>query len=445
MSTLSPVASGSPFPYPPPELKVLCLIGDLFGCYTYRLEIPHNELKRFNVSTQYSAFLPAKPGVNQFQLLVDEYSKYDMVIIQRCYLREIVNTVRAVTDFIGIPLIFEVDDLYTAIPRDNPAYLSMVPKDIQESGDAEKIEESRIKGLVNYCEILGMMDAVICSTEELANTIRIHNKNVFVLHNNVEEVFGYKSYDPEHLFVQDGQVVIPNQMGMVTIPSYVQLNEESISPTPRIGWTSTVTHYGSDFDTIKRHWEKVIEKYSPSCWFVYIGWERFVQWHMEYSGMKYNFETNKWEADPTKRQLPRRVMHIPEAMYKLYMFHIRNLDIGIAPLAPNFFNMSKSDLKAIEYGAWGVPAVLPRFITYSRTWKDGENCLMYSNGFEFQECMDTLINDHAFREKLGQAAYKYVKENRLERHHALKRYELYQSIINTKRRLPHFRPEAVHA
>lgn len=422
-----------------PETKILCLIGDLFGCFTYRLQIPHNELKRYNVTTRYSAFLPSRPGANQFRTLVEEFSKYDMVIIQRCYMREIVNTVRAVTDFLGIPLIFEVDDNYLSIIPENPAYLSMVPKDVQESGDMKAIEEHRIAGLVNYCEILGMMDAVICSTEELANCIRIFNRNVYVLENNVEDVFAYKSYDPEHLFVKDGQVVINNQMGMVTVPAYVQQENGMISPVPRIGYTSTVTHWGPDFETVRKGWEKTIEEYSEHCWFVYIGWERFVQWHMEFAGMKYDFEQRGWVQEEGKRQLPRRVMHIPEAMYALYMFHIRNLDIGIAPLAPNWFNESKSDLKALEYGAWGVPAILPRFITYTRHWKDGENCLMYSNSFEFKKCMDLLIKDHALREKLGQAAYKYVAENRLEKQHSLPRYTLYRRFIAEKRRLPVFK------
>lgn len=415
------------------------LLAQAYGCFTYRLRIPHNELKRYNVSTYYSAFLPSRPGGNQFQVLVEEFSKYDLVIVQRCYLREIVNTVRAVTDYLGIPLIFETDDNYLSIIPENPAYLSMVPKDVQMRGDRNEIEEWRTRGLINYCEIIGMMDGVICSTKELANTLRIFNKNVHVLENNVETVYAYRAYDPEHLFVEDGQVKINNQMGMITVPSYVQLEGNKISPTPRIGYTSTVTHWGPDFDTIRKGWERVIEKYSDSCWFIYIGWERFVQWHMEFSGMAWSDATRQWIPDPNaKRQLPRRVLHIPEAMYELYMFHIRNLDIGIAPLAPNWFNEAKSDLKALEYGAWGVPSVLPRFITYSRHWKDGENCLMYSNHHEFEECLKTYINDHALREQHGNAAYKYVAENRQEKLHAKPRYDLYCRFIAAKRRLPQF-------
>lgn len=95
-----------------PEMKVLVLLGDLFGCFSLRVDIPHKELKRYNVTTKTSAFLPSHPGRHSFQMLVEEFKNYDLVIVQRCYLRQIVETVRAVTNFLGIPLIFETDDDY---------------------------------------------------------------------------------------------------------------------------------------------------------------------------------------------------------------------------------------------------------------------------------------------------------------------------------------------
>jgi glycosyltransferase involved in cell wall biosynthesis len=112
----------------------------------------------------------------------------------------------------------------------------------------------------------------------------------------------------------------------------------------------------------------------------------------------------------------------------------------MAPLHRNTFNMAKSDIKSVELGAWGVPCVLPNFITYTRHWKSGENCLTYNNAREFQEAMETLINDHAFRIKLGEAAKKYVAENRVERLHADERFNLYKSFIDNAYTLKSFIP-----
>jgi glycosyltransferase involved in cell wall biosynthesis len=125
----------------------------------------------------------------------------------------------------------------------------------------------------------------------------------------------------------------------------------------------------------------------------------------------------------------------------MYLFHLRNIDIGIAPLARNIFNMSKSDIKPVEYALWGTPAVLPNFVTYNRTWKNNETCLLYDNDREFKECMETMINDHELRTRLGAAAKKYVQENRLERQHSEKRYKIYRDLIDRTHRLKVFTPE----
>jgi hypothetical protein len=431
------------------EIKCLALIGDIFGCRQYRIRIPSMELKRHNMTVHETCFLPNVPGVDPFRLYIDEFSKYDLIIIQRCYHLDLVGIMRQVCDFLNIPLVFETDDDYLHIPIDNPAYLSMVSKEDMEANkhDSLKIEELRQRGLENYKQVVSMMDLVTVSTEELKRTLLPYNKNIEVLQNNVEDVYPYKAYDPEHLFITDketGMIDIPNNMGMITIPSYVKMDEENISPTPRIGWSSTVTHWGQDFNTITDHYTRIIEKYSESCWFVYIGWDRFAYWHNIQAGfMVGQTETGAptWVADPSKKQLPRRVLHIPDAMYEMYMFHLRNLDIGMAPLAPNVFNMSKSDIKAVEYATWKVPAVLPRFQTYSRNWKEGENCLMYSSGREFQEKMELMINDHQLRATLGQNAYDYVKNNRLERQHSKRRYDIYVNAMKAKNKLRSFVPE----
>jgi glycosyltransferase involved in cell wall biosynthesis len=362
--------------------------------------------------------------------MVDEFKDYDMVLVQRCYLRQIIDTVRGVCDFLNIPLIFEVDDSYTEIPLDNPAHFSMISKEDMEAnkGDLNKLEELRQVGLYNYKEIISMMDGIIVTTEELKNALYMYNKNIFVLQNNIEEVPPYRSHDPEQAFIkinaEGGQYVdLEHRMGVYSVPDHTIVDETRISWTPRFGYSATVTHWGQDFDTIKDYYAKVIEKYSASCWFVWQGWDRFLQWHLNLA---------------KEKNLPARVLHIPDAQYSLYLMNLRNIDIGLAPLAPNVFNMSKSDIKAVEYAMWGAPAILPNYITYTRNWKHNENCLIYQNGKEFIECAEALIHDVNLRERLGKAARKYVMENRLERQHAARRYEIYRWFIDSKNKLKTF-------
>ncbi len=468
------------------NLRVAAFCGDLGGCRYFRLLTKFNAMRSLGVTYKEAAWLPSAPGADPFHLLVTELSKYDIVIIQRCYFRNIVGQLRSACDYLNIPLVFETDDDYLHIEPDNPAYLSMIPKNITESchfeheklvklaGEAQndpvqyaeyvraieenkqKIEEVRQLGLQNYKEIISMMDLVVVSTEELKRTLYPYNKNIFVSENNISEVPPFRAFDPEQAFInpQTGMVDIPINQGLVNLPAYSfppgsasgEWDTSKIIPLPRVGYSSTVTHWGQDFNSIMSGWGKIIETFAQNCWFVYLGWDRFVHWHLQYAGYKpahyVDEQTGEkkvtWIPDSDKRQLPRRLYHIPDSGYDLYFFNLRNLDIGIAPLAPTLFNMAKSDIKAVEYGAWGIPAVLPRFQTYARHWKDGENCLMYTGQQEFVDQLARLIQDHSLRAELGAAAFKYVSENRLERFHIHKLYKVFCDLCDSKNRLKQF-------
>jgi hypothetical protein len=124
-----------------------------------------------------------------------------------------------------------------------------------------------------------------------------------------------------------------------------------------------------------------------------------------------------------------------------YNFNLRNLDIGVAPLEPTIFNMSKSDLKAMEYASWGVVPVLPNYITYSRFWTPGKNCLMYRNNEELYKCIEFLITHHAERESLARAARQYVADHRLQKYDSERRYNFYKSLIDSKKKPVLLKPQ----
>ena len=141
------------------------------------------------------------------------------------------------------------------------------------------------------------------------------------------------------------------------------------------------------------------------------------------------------------KKVPDRNIYIPQYEYSLYMYNYRNLDVAIAPLYPNIFNMSKSDIKAVEAASWGIPCVLPNYVTYNRNFVHGETCFLYDNGKEFYEYIELLLGDPKLRSDMGQKALQYVTENRLERLHAKERYEAYKSVIDKSYRLNIFHPE----
>lgn len=420
-------------------MKVLCFQADLGGCYIYRIKIPFDELKAYNVDIKSVPFIPNKPGVPQFNYLIDVMKEYDLVILQRCYLKHIADQVSAVAKFLGIPLVFETDDDYLHLEPDNPAYYSIIPPGVIEGNPSRaEMEMHRQKALEGYKDILRMADAVTVTTEELKHTILPYNRNVHVLPNNVVRTYEFRTYDPEHVFAENGKIPVANFTradnrvikeihGMYSIPShFVDVGKQKMFQTPRIGYSGTMSHRGQDFNTIKQYWYKLIDKFSDSSWFVYIGDQFFYDEHDIYVKGRKNIKFKN--------------IHIPPSQYDLYMFHLRNLDIGIAPLALNNFNMSKSDIKAVELASWGVPCVLPKFITYTRNFVHGETCLTYSNGREFMECMETLIMDPKLRFEMGQKAQQYVENNRLEKHHAKRRYDIYRELVDNTYKLNIYEP-----
>ena len=414
------------------NLRILCLLGDLSGCHRYRIAIPNIELRRFGVEVTEVPYLPNNPGQPQLETVINFFNEFDMVVLQRSYSMPIARLCREATQFLGMPLVYETDDNYLDLEKDNPCYWALVPNAIFEQHQNNKavLEHVRLQSLEEYKEIISMMDLITVTTPELKQVLYPYNKNIEILPNNVLSVYRGRTYDPEQNFIKNGKLHIemdPNiNMGLMNVPAYfIDETNKALIATPRIGYTGTPSHIGQDFDTIKQYWYRLIEKYSKNCWFNYIGSDYFYKEHMLHQKSK---------------GVNSRAIHFPPAQYELYMFNLRNLDIGIAPLAPTIFNMAKSDIKPIELACFGSPSVLPNYITYNRTFVDGETALFYNNGREFMEAMDTLINDSKLRAEIGFRAQEYVRKNRLERDHAERRYLAYKKVVESRHRLPFFKP-----
>lgn len=370
-------------------------------------------------------FLPSSPGVDYFSHLVQIFSGFDIVVVQRCYMYDVVRQVKDACEFVGIPMVFETDDDYLHLPPDNPAYLSMIPKAFMDSKPSpEDLEKKRIECLLQYIEIISFSDLVTVSTEELKRTLNMYNKNIEVLQNNIEQVWEYRDHLPESAFITDGRFQVAINHGLYSLPDHCVVDNKAFA-VPRVGYSGTLTHRGNDFNTIKYYWEKFVAKHSKHAWFVYLGDKYFWDEHDQIAKSK---------------NLPNRHFNIPQSQYDLYMLNYRNIDIGMAPLYNNVFNMSKSDIKAVEAAAWGIPCVLPNYVTYTRNFKHGENCLIYNNGKEFYDCLEALVTNAELRHKLGSAAFTYVRDNRIEKQHSARRLEIYKKVIDKSYRMHIFAP-----
>lgn len=443
----------------PKNLRVLTFVSDIGGCHRMRVHQPFVELRRFGVENTTLTFLPNMPGEDNLHTLIKVFSDFDIVIVQRCYLYHIVKQIKDACEFIGIPCVFETDDDYLHLDPQNPAYASILHPSvfqtlIGEDGQlrpgvsGEQFIQARREALEGYKEIIRMMDAVTVSTEELKQTLLPYNKNIHVFENCVLNVYPWRTWDAaESMMGPDGTIQIKNNQGMVSVPAfYINKEKNQLVQTPRIGYTCTPSHRGKDWDTIAEQWERLIKKHSKhNWWFVYIGAD---------PGELGNFTGDRANGIPPRdywiqrhmnvclaNKLPWRVVPIAPAEYDLYNYHIRNIDVGIAPLhMDGIFNMSKSDIKIKEYAAWQVPAVAPNHITYNRNFTHGENVLLYNNARQFSEYVELLANDPKLRADMGRKAMELVKTNFLEKDMAAKRFRFLKTMVDSSYKLQVFRP-----
>jgi glycosyltransferase involved in cell wall biosynthesis len=105
---------------------------------------------------------------------------------------------------------------------------------------------------------------------------------------------------------------------------------------------------------------------------------------------------------------------------------LQSFDIGIYPLATDDWVLGKSGLKAIQYMAFGLPAVATDVGTTPLLITHGVNGLLVRSDAEWLEALERLIRDPALRRRLGAAA----RENAVERYSTRAIAGLYRRVLD---------------
>lgn len=82
-------------------------------------------------------------------------------------------------------------------------------------------------------------------------------------------------------------------------------------------------------------------------------------------------------------------------------------DIGVAPLEDIEFNLSKSNIKWMEYGAYGIPTIATDYGPYKMI-NDGKNGFKVTNTKQWIDALELLINNHEKRHEIGEAARREI-------------------------------------
>jgi len=203
-----------------------------------------------------------------------------------------------------------------------------------------------------------MADIVTVSTPYLADLMREHNPNV---------------------------ALIPNYIPGVALGMDAPRDPAEVV----VGWTSSATH-DMDYPVVEQALKRTLARH-PQVLVHFLGasypglppervrWTKWIRSHVDYL---------KWVQ--------------------------RLFDVGIAPLKPHIFNRSKSHLKALEYAALGIPAVVSDSPAYHDFVRHGQTGYLVGRDHEWSKWLGLLVNDPAARAAIGGAARVYAAEWTIE-------------------------------
>lgn len=95
---------------------------------------------------------------------------------------------------------------------------------------------------------------------------------------------------------------------------------------------------------------------------------------------------------------------------------IAALDIGLAPLSDNAFNLCKSHLKPLEFAAAGIPCIVSDLPNYRRFVKHGETGFIVKHRRDWTKYLDLLLRDGNLRAEMGAAARAHAEGYDIRRH-----------------------------
>lgn len=91
-----------------------------------------------------------------------------------------------------------------------------------------------------------------------------------------------------------------------------------------------------------------------------------------------------------------------------------DFDIALAPLRPHVFNRSKSNLKALEAAALGIPIIASDCGPYPEFVEHGKTGFLVKRDHEWGKFLHILANDADLREEMGAAAKEKARQWTLE-------------------------------
>lgn len=241
------------------------------------------------------------------------------------------------------PVVYELDDLLSRIPQGHASFEFL-------SGIAPSIASA-----------VSDADAVLVSTEKLKSELSVHNRNIFVVPNCLDDDL-WTIRPPRH-------------------------NPELV----KIGYAATTTHR-ADAELIAPALADLADRWGSRI-------------NIEFVGV----------APPAVLQRRANVVwhQMNDIDYADYVrvMNTKAFDIGIAPLIDNDFNRCKSYMKYLEYSAMGAVGVYSNLEPYLDVVEPGVNGFLAQSPEDWAKHLSRLVETPELRLAVANQAQHRLREN----------------------------------
>ena len=304
-------------------------------------------------------------------------------VLSKVIHHELFDILKSYAEKIGAYLVYDLDDNMHEVQPSNYAF-----------DYYNHLSADGLKNINSFEHIVSNCDHVIYSTRELQAYYETLNPNSSVFPNFLDIDDRYKNFEKV-----DWRKIADEQE--------VEYNDDSIL----VGFFGSDSHI-DDLDILQESITKIINENKNVIFAILTGQDLIS-----------SVLIKKWGL-PHKRFLYYKYQNINE-----YVRYVDTFDIGLAPLQMNYFNMAKSNLKLLEYGALGIPYVASKIANLQRFHVESKQIggLTCNSNNDWYENINFLINNPEIRKNMGKSLQEYVY-NQYDVKHSL---VLFSNIFRT--------------
>jgi glycosyltransferase involved in cell wall biosynthesis len=285
------------------------------------------------------------------QLYVDA-TTHDLFILHRVDYSDLIGDLLTLAHLRGVPVIFETDDLIF----EPDLYRSIAYLDTLSPDAAQRFRSS----LDAQAKSFALSDAILTTTQYLADAAAKHGKPVFIQRNACSAEMlrtAEAAYERRLNRIATGEVVI--------------------------GYFSGTGSHNRDFALVTPALLEVLQRY-PQVW-------------LHVSG--------QLDLDTRFQAFQARIRRAPFIAWQELPNLVAQIDINLAPLVlDNPFCQAKSEIKYTEAALVGVPTIASPTDAFAYAIRQGENGLLAATNEDWLTALCYLIENPDTRQQIGERA-----------------------------------------